>query len=68
MIQDLAIESKMISDTESEDSIMEQPVVVENNSGSDGLTLTDVYGNSIFIPYRMVLDVCKVMKQFSTKK
>lgn len=67
MIQLLATESKMVSDTDYPD-VPEQPVIVENNEGSEGLSLTSWNGDSIFIPYRMVKEVTKVMLEFSKPK
>lgn len=67
MIQKLATESQMISDTESPD-VPEQPVIVENYEGGEGISLTGWGGDSVYIPYRMVKEVTKVMLEFSKPK
>lgn len=67
MIVKLAIESIMVSDYEAPE-IPEQPVIVENNTGSEGVSLVGWDGDQIFIPYRMVKEVTKVMTAYSTPK
>lgn len=67
MIKNLAKESTMVSDTDAPD-MPEQPIVIEDYEGSEGLSVTSWEGDSVFIPYRMVKEVCKVMTQYAKPK
>lgn len=62
---ELATESTMISDTNSPD-VMEQPVVVENYEGGDGVSIVGYDGDSVYMSYRQVNEVCAVMKKYAT--
>lgn len=64
---ELATESTMVSDTNSPD-VMEQPVIVENYSNSSGLSLRGWDGDSVYMSYDMVNEVCAVMKKYATQK
>lgn len=67
MIINLATEATMISDTEYPD-VQEQPVIVENHSNGEGISIVGHDGDNVFIPYRMVKEVTKVMNAFATTK
>lgn len=67
MIISLTKESRMVSDYEAPE-IPEQPIIIINNTGSEGISLIGWDGDQIFIPYRIVKEVTKVMNAFSTPK
>lgn len=67
MIKELATNSTMVSDTDSPD-ILEQPVIVEDYEGGDGLSLLGWDGQSVYMSYRQVNEVCRVMKAYASKK
>lgn len=67
MIIIIATESKMVSDYDAPE-VPEQPVIIENSTGSEGVSLVGWDGDQIFIPYRMVKEVTKVMNAFATTK
>jgi hypothetical protein len=64
---ELATESTMISDTTASE-VMEQPVVVENYGGGDGVSIVGWDGDSVYMSYRQVNEVCAVMKKYAAKK
>jgi hypothetical protein len=63
---ELATESTMISDTDSLD-VMEQPVIVENYQGGDGVSIVGWDGHSVYMSHRQVNEVCAVMKKYAAK-
>lgn len=67
MIINLAVESTLVSDTTAPD-VPEQPIVVEDYKGSEGLSIVSWDGNTVYVPYRMVKEVCKVMTQYAKPK
>lgn len=67
MTKNLSSEATMISDTNATD-IMEQPVIVEDYDGSDGISILGHDGQSVFMPYRMVKEVCKQMLEYAKPK
>lgn len=63
----LATTSTMISDTDAPD-VPEQPVIVEDYEGSGGLSLIGWDGETVFMSYRMVKEVCKQMIEYAKPK
>ncbi len=62
----VAHETTIITDTEAD--MPEQPVIIEDTPGSEGLSLTGWDGDSVFVPYRLVKEVCKQMIAYATEK
>jgi hypothetical protein len=62
---ELATESTMISDTHADD-LMEQPVIVENYDG--GISIRGYDGDSVYMSYSQIDEVCAVMKKYAAKK
>lgn len=63
----LASEATMISDTNTEE-VPEQPIIVEDYEGSGGISLRGWDGESVYMPYRMVKEVCKQMLEYANPK
>ena len=63
----LSKECTMISD-ENEEGALEQPVIIEYYDGSGGLSITGANGDTVFMPYRMVKEVCKQMLEYAKGK
>lgn len=63
----LASQSTMVSDSEATE-VMEQPVIIENYSGGEGLSIVGHNGHSVYMSYRMVKEVTKVMLEYSKPK
>lgn len=64
MIKQLQPLSTIINDSESGDEIPEQPIIIQKWENSDGISVEDCNDNSIYIPYRMIDEVCKAMKNY----
>lgn len=63
----LPADSTMISDSEAPDA-QEQPVIVCDYEGSDGVGLIASNNESVYIPYRMVKEVVKQMLEYAKPK
>ena len=65
-IKDPAQESRVIYDIGDSDGIMEQPIIVNNYSGSESVGIMGCDGE-VLVPYRIINDLIKVLKLFKNK-
>jgi len=63
----ISSEVTMVSDAEAPD-VPEQPILIEDYSGSEGLSITGYDKQTIYIPYRLVKEVTKVMLGYANTK
>lgn len=68
MILKLATESTMVSDTDPGNDASEQPVIIENYANGEGVSIVGYDGDSVYIPYRLVKEVCKQMLEYAKPK
>jgi hypothetical protein len=67
MIVNIAHEATMVSDYETEE-MMEQPIIIEQMSGSESISIMAHDGSYVNIPYRMMPEVIRVIKGYLPKK
>lgn len=64
---ELPKESVLINDNTATD-MPEMPVVISNYSSGEGILLTGVDGESVYMSYRQVKEVCRQMLEYTKPK